>query len=413
MTQSKEIQNSDQFAAFRHSSYKRFFIARFLTAFSFQAVSTAVGWHIWVETENPFWLGLIGLVQFLPALLLVLVTGLVTDRYSRRIVMACAIIGMATGSLSLCVMAASGPFNPVWVMAVLAGFGVARAFHSPASSSLVVNLVPKADFQNAIGWVTSSWQLASIFGPVAGGLLAAYSRTAPYLCAAILMSLAAMLIISIPKPPQAINKKKIDVGVLLGGFRYIWKTKIVLGAITLDLFAVMLGGVVALMPIFAKEILGMGPSGLGWLRAAPGVGAIAVVIWMTKFPIKDHAGTILLVAVALFGAATALFGFSTSVWLSLFALLLIGALDMISVIIREVLLQLWTPDEVRGRVNAVNSIFLMASNELGDARAGFIAAKWGAIITVIGGGIAAVGVTMICGMLFPELRKIRQLDKDI
>lgn len=404
-------QNSDQFAAFRHSSYQRFFFARFLTAFSFHAISTAIGWHIWIETENPFWLGMIGLVQFLPALLLVLVTGLVTDRYSRRIVMASAIIGMATGSLCLTIMAGSGPFNPIWVMAVLAGFGVARAFHSPASASLVVNLVPKEDFQNAIGWVTSSWQLASIFGPVAGGVLAAYSRTAPYLCAAILMSLSASLILSITKPAQAINKKKIDISVLLGGFKYIWKTKIVLGAITLDLFAVMLGGVVALMPIFAKDILGMGPSGLGWLRAAPGIGAIAVVIWMTRFPIKDHAGLILLGAVALFGAATALFGFSTSIWLSLFALFLVGALDMVSVIIREVLLQLWTPDEVRGRVNAVNSIFLMASNELGEARAGFFAAKWGAIITVIGGGVAAIGVTVICGVFFPQLRKVRQLDK--
>lgn len=165
------------------------------------------------------------------------------------------------------------------------------------------------------------------------------------------------------------------------------------------------------MPIFAKEILEMGPSGLGWLRAAPGIGAIAVVIWITKVPIKDHAGTILLSAVALFGAATILFGVSTSIWLSLLALFLVGAFDMVSVVIREVLLQLWTPDDVRGRVNAVNNIFLMASNELGEARAGFIAAKWGAIITVIGGGVAAIGVTMMCGALFPELRKVRQLDK--
>ena len=360
-------QSSDQFAAFRHSSYQRFFLARFLTAFSFHAVSTAIGWHIWVETENPIWLGMIGLVQFLPALLLVLITGIVTDRYSRRIVMASAIIGMAVGSFALMAMAASRAFNPIWVMVVLTGFGIARSFHSPASVSLVVNLVPKSDFQNAVGWITSAWQLASIFGPVAGGLLAAYSRTAPYLCAGVIMCISASLIISIPKPAQARQKKKIDIGVLLGGFRYIWKTKIVLGAITLDLFALMLGGAVALMPIFAKEILEMGPSGLGWLRAAPGIGAIAVVLWITKVPIKDHAGAILLGAVALFGAATVLFGVSTSIWLSLLALFLVGAFDMVSVIIREVLLQLWTPDEVRGRVNAVNNIFLMASNELGEA----------------------------------------------
>ena len=404
-------QGSDQFSAFRHSSYSRYFMARFLTAFSYHAIATAIGWHIWVETENPFWLGCIGLVQFVPALLLVIVTGVVTDRYSRRMIMAFAIIAMAVCSLTIMAMAASGPFNPVWVMVVLAAFGIARAFHSPASQSLVVNLVPQSEFQNAVGWVTSSWQLASIFGPVAGGFLAAYSRTAPYLCAVLLLITAATLILSIAKPNQIISKEKVDINVLLGGFRYIWKTKIILGAITLDLFAVMLGGVVALLPIFAKDILGMGPSGLGWLRAAPGIGAIAIVLWMTRYPIKDHAGIILLCVTALFGAATIMFGISTSIWLSLLALFLVGAFDMVSVIIREVLLQLWTPDEVRGRVNAVNSIFLMASNELGEARAGFFAAKWGAIITVIGGGIAAIGVTALSGILFPSLRKIRQLDK--
>lgn len=402
---------SDQFSAFRHSSYSRYFIARFLTAFSFHSISTAVGWHIWVETENPFWLGCIGLVQFLPALLLVIITGIATDRFSRRMIMALSILGKVACGLIIMAMAAMGPFNPIWLMVVLTGFGIARAFHSPAAASLVINLVPKSDFQNAVGWVTSSWQLASIFGPVAGGLLAAYSRTAPYLCAAILLSLAAGLIFSIEKPKQIISKEKISASVLLRGFQYIWKTKIVLGAITLDLFAVMLGGVVALMPIFAKEILGMGPSGLGWLRAAPGIGAIAVVIWMTRVPIRDHAGAILLAVVALFGAATILFGVSTSIWLSLLALFLVGAFDMVSVIIREILLQLWTPDELRGRVNAVNSIFLMASNELGEARAGFFAAKWGAIITVIGGGVAAIGVTMLCSVLFPDLRKIRQLER--
>ena len=404
-------QGSDQFSAFRHSSYSRYFMARFLTAFSYHAIATAIGWHIWVETENPFWLGCIGLVQFVPALLLVIVTGVATDRYNRRMIMAFAIIAMAVCSLTIMAMAASGPFNPVWVMVVLAAFGIARAFHSPASQSLVVNLVPQSEFQNAVGWVTSSWQLASIFGPVAGGFLAAYSRTAPYLCAVLLLITAATLILSIAKPNQIISKEKVDINVLLGGFRYIWKTKIILGAITLDLFAVMLGGVVALLPIFAKDILGMGPSGLGWLRAAPGIGAIAIVLWMTRYPIKDHAGIILLCVTALFGAATIMFGISTSIWLSLLALFLVGAFDMVSVIIREVLLQLWTPDEVRGRVNAVNSIFLMASNELGEARAGFFAAKWGAITTVIGGGIAAIGVTALSGILFPSLRKIRQLDK--
>ena len=399
-----------RFSAFRHSSFARYFGARFLTAMATQITSVAVGWQIYDETGNAALLGWIGLVQFLPAVLLVLFTGLASDRFGRRLIMGLSIAMEMGCALMIFYLAFTKQFDPILVLIVLTIFGVARAFLTPASSSLVVNVVPKEDFPNAIGWITSAWQLASIFGPVAGGLLYGISGPTAYMSAAVIFLIAAILIFSIPKPEQALEKAATSLQTLLGGFSYIWKQKIVMGAISLDLFAVLLGGAVALMPIYAKDILELGPTGLGLLRAAPGIGAIIMIGWLTTFPVKDHAGIILFVTVALFGLATAVFGVSTTAWLSIVALELVGAFDMISVYIREILLQLWTPDKVRGRVNAVNSIFLGASNELGEFRAGFMAAAYGAVLTVTGGGIAAMGIAAIWAKMFPSLRKARYLE---
>lgn len=400
----------DRFSAFRHSSFARYFGARFLTAMATQITSVAVGWQIYDETGNAALLGWIGLVQFLPAVMLVLFTGLASDRFGRRLIMGLSILMEMSCAAMIFYLAISRQFDPILVLVVLTIFGVARAFLTPASSSLVVNVVPKENFANAIGWITSSWQLASIFGPVAGGLLYGISGPTAYAAAAIIFMIAAVLIFSIPRPEQALEKSATSLETLLGGFSYIWKQKIVLGAISLDLFAVLLGGAVALMPIYAKDILELGPTGLGLLRAAPGIGAVMMIGWLTTFPVKDHAGIILFVSVALFGLATAIFGVSTTAWLSILALMLVGAFDMISVYIREILLQLWTPDKVRGRVNAVNSIFLGASNELGEFRAGFMAAAYGAVLTVAGGGVAAMGVAATWAKIFPSLRKARYLE---
>jgi MFS family permease len=400
----------DRFAAFRHSAYSRYFIARFSTSFAAQIVSTAVGWQIWDVTRNAFWLGMIGLVQFLPALVLVLVTGLTADKFGRRLVMGCAIILEMLCAIGIFYLALTGQFNPVWLLAVLTIFGVARAFYTPASTSLVVNLVPKEDFANAVGWITSSWQLASIFGPVAGGLLYGLSGSVAYGCAAAIMAIAAGLIFSIAKPAQILEQAPVTFKTIVGGFHYIWKEKIVLGAISLDLFAVLLGGAVALLPIYASDVLNLGPVGLGFLRAAPGIGAIITLGFLIAFPIRDHAGFILFATVILFGLATAVFGFSTLAWLSILALIAVGGFDMVSVYIREILLQIWTPDNVRGRVNAVNAIFLGASNELGEFRAGTMAAAFGAVFAVTAGGIAAIGIAGLWMVLFPKLRQARYLD---
>ncbi len=400
---------SDRFAAFRHVSYQRYFASRFLTAFSANVLSVAVGWQIYDQTGNPALLGWIGLVQFLPALVLVLVTGLAADRFGRRNIMGLAILVEMLCALAILYLAATGQFKPLWVLSILTVFGIARAFLAPAAASLAVNIVPKEDFANAVGFNASSWQMAAIVGPAAGGLLYGVSASAAYASAAAAFACAAALIFSIPKPKQAIGAVGSSLNMLLGGFRYIWKEKIVLGAISLDLFAVLLGGAVALLPIYARDILELGPVGLGLLRAAPGIGAIAVVAVIAAVPIRDHAGLILFVCVALFGASTVVFGHSTIVWVSILALVCVGAFDMISVYIREILLQLWTPDDVRGRVNAVNSIFLGASNELGEARAGFMAAKWGGVFTVVAGGYAAIGVAALWAGLFPRLRQSRHL----
>lgn len=402
---------NDQFAAFRHSSYARYFSARFFSSTAVQILATAVGWQIYDETGSAFLLGLIGLVQFLPAILLVIPAGLASDRIGRRFIMGSTIwLEMLCAAIIL-TLALTRNFDPVLVLTTLTVFGIGRAFYTPAASSLAVNLVPREDFPNAVGWNTASWQLAHIAGPAAGGLIYGISAGAAYGTSVTLLLIAGVLIFSIPKPSQRIESEPASLSVLLGGFRYIWREKVVLGAISLDLFAVFLGGAVALMPIYARDILELGPEGLGLLRAAPGIGAIAMLLILTRFPVRNHAGIILLVTVALFGLATAVFGLSTLPWLSITALMLVGAFDMVSVYIREIILQLWTPDEVRGRVNAVNGIFLGASNELGEFRAGMMAAIWGAVLTVTAGGFAAVGVAALVGKIFPGLARIKQLDE--
>ena len=363
------------------------------------------------ETRNPALLGWIGLVQFLPALLLVVVTGNAADRLGRRLVMGCGALVMMSCAASILMLVLAGNFNPMLVLAILTLFGTARAFYGPAATSLAVNLVPREDFPNAVSWITSSWQMATIGGPVIGSLLYGLAPEAAYGTATCLFIAAAALIFSIPRPNQIVSREPPTLASILGGFSYIWNNKVVLGAVSLDLFAVLLGGAVALMPIYARDILQVGELGLGLLRAAPGIGAIIAIALITAVPIRDHAGWILLAAVAMFGLATAVFGASTLAWVSILALMCVGGFDMVSVYVREIILQLWTPDAVRGRVNAVNSIFVGASNELGETRAGFMAAVAGPVFTVVAGGFAAMGIATLSILIFPQLRKIRTLDE--
>ncbi len=402
--------HGDRFAAFRHSSYTRFFFARFLLSFSQQIVSVAVGWQMYDQTGSAIYLGLIGLVQFLPSLLLILVTGSVADRYNRRAIASLCSLVAALCTLTLLGMTMTGTFSPIPVFAVLLVFGIERAFMSPAVQSLAPNLVPADDLSNAIAWNSSSWQLASITGPVIGGLLYGINAHTAYTVAVVFAGLGAGLLFLIPKPAQKTTGEAKSWDMILGGFKFIRTEKVVLGAISLDLFAVLLGGATALMPIFARDILTLGPWGLGLLRSAPGVGAIIMAVLLATYPLKHRAGVYMFVGVALFGLGTIVFGLSDNVELSIAALALMGAADMVSVYVRESLIALWTPDQLRGRVNAVNMVFVGASNELGEFRAGTMASVFGAVPAVVIGGIGTLVVAALWASGFPQLRKIDTLD---
>ena len=403
-------QDADRFAAFRHTSYARFFFARFLASFAIQIISVSVGWQMYEQTQNTLYLGLIGLFQFLPSLVLILVTGSVADRHSRRAIAAICMIISALCALALLALTLADAFSPGPVFAILIVFGIERAFMAPAVQSLAPNLVPAKDLSNAIAWNSSSWQTAAILGPVAGGLLYGVDAVVAYSVALGFLVLSSMLIFLIEKPAQHSLTEARDWASVLAGFKFIRTEKVVLGAISLDLFAVLLGGAVALMPVFASEILVLGPLGLGLLRAAPGIGAIFVAVTLAAYPIRHNAGTLMFAGVALFGVGTVIFGLSEVAWLSIAALMLMGGADMISVYVRETLIALWTPDAVRGRVNAVNMVFVGASNELGEFRAGTMAYFFGAVPAVLIGGVGTLAVAVIWALGFPQLRKIDSLE---
>ena len=397
--------------AFHYRSYRLFWFASAAGSFAANIISVSVGWYIYDITRNPLYLGFVGLAQFLPALLLVLVTGLAADTFPRRVIMSVC-LGVELLSTGVLLLVAAGHIMEIWpIYFALVIIGLGRAFMSPASSSLAPNLVPPEALSNALSLNATAWQSANIIGPAVGGLLYGISAGTAFGAAVVLIATAAVLILFIPRPPQKKRSQATTTQTLLAGFHFIWTEKVVLGAVSLDMFAVLLGGAVALLPVYARDILDVGPWGLGLLRSAPGVGAIGVALILQRFPVRDHAGVILLVAVGLFGAFTVVFGFSTITWLSIAALMLMGAFDMISVVLRETLIQLRTPDEVRGRVSAVNMLFVGASNELGEFRAGLVAAKWGTIFAVTIGGFGTMAVAGLWSVVFPGIRKQRRIDK--
>lgn len=398
--------------AFTYRNYRFFWLTTLCASFAAQIMSVSVGWQVYDITRNPFFLGLVGLAQFLPALCLVLVTGLASDTFPRQRIMQTALVVEVLCAAGLLFFASISGAHEVWpIYLVLIALGTARAFMGPAGGSLAPNLVPPEALSNAVAMNATAWQLAGIIGPMLGGVLYGIGPYVAYGVAAMLALTALVSISFVKAPAQKRSDEATSIGTLLAGFRYIFEQKVVLGAISLDLFAVLMGGAVALMPVFARDILEAGPWGLGLLRAAPGVGAIVCALWLAKFPVRDNAGVILFVFVAGFGFFTMLFGLSTSIWFSVPLLALIGACDMVSVSIRETIMQLWTPDDVRGRVNAVNSVFIGASNELGEFRAGMMATVIGAQAAVAVGGAATMAVAAAWSQLFPGIRKQKTLDK--
>ena len=403
-------------AAFQFSGFRLFQIARFCTVFCTEMQSVAVGWQVYEITRKPLDLGLTGLVQFLPGLLLFLVTGHAADRFDRRKLLTLCYAGYGLSSALLLgvtvrfnLLHTSGSVAPIF--AILFLLGVVRSFSMPASRALLPQLIPEEQFQSAVAWNSSIFQGATILGPAIGGLLYAFFRgpAAVYGTALLASAVAVLTTMRIRVQSRPLKREPFTPQTVFAGFRYIWSHKLVLGSISLDLFAVLLGGAVALLPVYAREILRTGPWGLGLLRSAPGIGAAVMALLIAYKPIRKRAGATMLWCVAGFGIFTMVFGFSRSLPLSLVSLFFVGAADMVSVIVRGVLIQLETPDEMRGRVNAVDMIFIGASNELGEFESGLTAQWLGAVPAVVLGGLGTIAVTIFWAWMFPELRNADKL----
>ncbi|MGO8932171.1 MAG: MFS transporter [Terracidiphilus sp.] len=407
--------------AFAFRDFRRYQLARVAVILGAEAQSVAVAWQVYSITHRAIDLGYTGLALFLPGLIFLLPAGHVADRFDRRhVILTCYVLQVfCTGALIE--LARNNTQNILAIYTVLFFVGTGRAFSSPASSALIPHLVPEIHFVNAVTWGGAIFQLANITGPALGGLLftlpltgfAADSRLEGagivyvFTLGTLVWFLA--LVMSLNVRPGRMEHRDLSLKVVLAGFQYVRRARILLGSFSLDLFVVLLGGAVALMPIFAHEILHQGPRGLGMLRAAPAVGAVTMSVIMARFPLHRHAGRWLFICVAIFGAATVVFGLSHTLWLSLASLAIAGAADTISVIIRGSLLQLATPPGMRGRVSAVNSLFIGASNELGEFESGLTAQWWGAVRATVIGGLGSLIVAAVWAGIFPQLRKADEL----
>ena len=388
-------------------------IGSFIVTIGDQMVNVAIGWELYERTGSALALGGIGLVQVIPIIVLSLPAGHMVDRFNRKHIVIAAQALMLLASLGLMVLSITHG-SLLLIYGCLLLIGVAVAFNSPASSTLIPQTVPESLFENAATWESGAWQLAAVLGPALGGFVIAlfHSATLVYGLNAVTALTFALLILMIRGVRRVERSSEVTtLGALVEGLRFLRSTQVILAAITLDLFAVLLGGATSLLPIYAKDILHVGPTGLGWLRAAPSIGAVCISFFIAHAPPFKKAGRILLCSVGGFGIATIIFGVSRSFWLSLLMLFMLGALDSISVVIRSTLLLTRTPDALRGRISAVNYIFVGASNELGGFESGLVAQFFGPIIAVAGGGIGTVLVVLCVALLWPEMRRLGTLSE--
>ena len=402
----------------RIPAFRAFWLARLTSTIAQMAMVIVIGWQVYDiarHTMDPksaaLRLGIIGLVQFAPLFLLTLVTGWTADRVDRRWIARASVFLELLCALALAAFAWTHTTTLTALYVVAALLGVARAFAGPALGALAPNLVPRAILPNAIALSSIAWQSGAIAGPAVGGYLYAWAPVAPYAGSAILFTVSLAALFTIPRVASAkLAKAPRPWHQMIEGLRYVRKNRLVLGAISLDLFAVLLGGATAMLPVYARDILDAGPAGLGHLRAAPAVGATLTAAFFAFRPLKTEVGLKMLVAVGVFGGATIVFGLSRWMPLSLACLTLLGAADMFSVYVRQSLIQLYTPDDMRGRVGAVSSLFISASNELGEAESGFLAALIGPVAAVVAGGIGAIAVVSIWARRFPELRLAKSFE---
>ena len=397
-------------SVFYHRAFRQYWIARVGSVFAYQMQTVAVGWQMYALTGSPLDLGLVGLAQFLPSVALVLVAGHVADRHDRR-----GIIGWSRGiqgvaAVTLALLSATGAITEHAIFALVAVIGAARAFEMPTLQSLLPALVPPSLLSRAVGANATAAQIAIVLGPALGGLLyIAGPETVYALCAALFL-VASVLVTRIQAERSPPRREPLTLTSVFAGIAFIRRRRELLGAISLDLFAVLLSGAAALLPIYARDILFTGPWGLGVLRSAPAIGALATAFWLSRRPMQRHAGRMMLAAVAVFGIATVVFGLSRWFPLSLAALIVLGASDMFSVVIRQSLVQLGTPDEMRGRVSAVNSMFIGASNQLGEFESGVTAAWFGTVPAVVLGGVGALFIVALWLRLFPQLTAVDRLE---
>lgn len=404
------VEDTPQFSVLRHRSFAFFWLSRMSGSLAMQMQTVAVGWQVYEMTNSPFDLGLVGLAQFLPLVSLMLVAGHVADRYDRKTIVR---VSQAIDGLAMTVLAAGtagGWLTRDLILAMVFAFGAARAFQQPTMQTLLPAIVPPALLSRAVAASSSSNQIATIAGPAIGGLLFALSPPLVYTLCALLYLGAAVLIsfIKIERTPP--NREPVTFATVFAGIAFIRRQPVILGAITLDLFAVLLGGATALLPVFARDIFDTGPWGLGLMRLSPAIGALAISVVLARWPMRRHTGYIMFAAVACFGIATVVFGLSTSFPLTLTALAVLGAADMVSVVTRQTLIQLGTPNEMRGRVSAVNSLFIGTSNQLGEFESGLTAAWFGTVPAVLIGGIGTVLVVFAGLKLFPQLARIDSVE---
>jgi len=397
---------------FQYRDYRAFWAARLASTIASTMLVVVIGIHVYdlarrtmSIAEASFWLGMVGLAQFLPLFLLTLAAGYVADRIDRRWIVRASLALELACAAALAILSWIESMSLVPLFAVAVALGVGRAFAGPALSSFAPNLVPPPLLPSAIALNSIAWQAGAVAGPLLGGGAYAIDVPLPYALSVALFGLSLVAMFIIRPIPLGNAGKSHPVRAVIEGLAYVRANKIVLGAITLDLFAVLLGGATAMLPVYARDILHVGSEGLGALRAAPAVGAAATAFFLARRPLRRKVGTKMFVSVAIFGLATIVFGESRVMWLSLASLVVLGASDMISVYVRSSLIQLHTPDAMRGRVSAVSGLFISASNELGEFRAGLAGAAFGPVAAVVGGGALAVLVTGACAWAFPSLRK--------